>query len=423
MTDNPSPNPDPQQFPKQENKPDTEHPDDEIPELPPDADEAERIRLANMIMRQIAHHIKDGEMGTYIKFRADLAIIARIKALKWCLTKSKDFIEAARNCRVSKNDVYAIIKLRLADRIDDIKTDAEIAKRKAEAKGLAYYYPDIKEIIKTYTPPPIGSVPKDEEETGEKEAGEPDNLPGGMVGGSAGIKSNRSLNDYRRENLALSEANRLLTSKLAKAEEAARLAAQSEATIRRDREAAEQRLADAEARIAELERAGQTTDRLRNGRLGLDKLRELETSYHLKGWRGHSVNSLARQLRADFLAHCSQAVRTPPAALLARPPEFWEAQNGVSIEVLVGTPPDNPLGGGGGSSGGGSSSSADGGSLDGDSSGDGGSLDGGSSDGGSSGDGEPLDGGSSGGDDSRAALVQSIAQLLVSHCRVARVYG
>jgi hypothetical protein len=153
MTDDQSPNPGTQRFPKLETEPDAEHPDDEIPELPPNADKDERIRLAGMIMRQIAHHIEAGEMGTYIKFRADLAIIARIKALKLCLIKSDDFIQAARNCRVIKNDAYAIIKLKLADRIDDIKTDAEIAKRTAEAKRLAYHYPDIKGMIKTYTPP------------------------------------------------------------------------------------------------------------------------------------------------------------------------------------------------------------------------------------------------------------------------------
>jgi hypothetical protein len=93
---------------------------------------------------------------------------------------------------------------------------------------------------------------------------------GGKFGGSA-TKPNRSLNDYRRENLALSETNRLLQSKLEKAEETARLAEEREASLRRDRGAAEQRLAYAEARIAELLRDGDpSSDRIRNAMRNLD---------------------------------------------------------------------------------------------------------------------------------------------------------
>jgi hypothetical protein len=388
MDDDQTSNPEPEQVPGRESESASEQLNAAIPELPPDADKNERIRLANLIGRQIAYYVGQKETGTFIAFMANLAIIPRIFALKRCLVRSEDFIQAAKNCRVGKNDAYAIVRLRLDKVINDIKLDGEIAKRKAEAKGLAFDYPDLKAMIKEYTPPPVNNEPPpagdgtaDADDAGDNADGEGAN--GGARGGG---KSNRTLKDYRRENLELAEANRLLTTKLAKAEAAARMAEEREATLRRDRDAAELRLADTEARLAASLRANnnrapdnpspeftpagpdvavehglggdddddgeipfvpfKNTDpprRIRNAMLKLDEIKALESNHHIKGWRGHGATSHARQFRADFIAQWDtiEPDAPPPQRLMDQPPAFWESQHDALIGDLIPAHPDD----------------------------------------------------------------------------------
>jgi hypothetical protein len=83
--------------------------------------------------------------------------------------------------------------------------------------------------------------------------------------------------------------------------------------------------------------------RIRNGMLSLDEIKALEANHHIKGWRGHGVTSLARQLRADFISRLSTIEQddAPPQRLLDQPAQFWEGQNGVLIDDLIAAYPDD----------------------------------------------------------------------------------
>jgi hypothetical protein len=81
---------------------------------------------------------------------------------------------------------------------------------------------------------------------------------------------------------------------------------------------------------------------IQNRHLTLEQIKQLESANAVPGWRGHGVNSAARQHRAGFLKYWTDTKRTgrAPELLTDRAPDFWAGQAGVAFDDLLGVLPE-----------------------------------------------------------------------------------
>ena len=361
---------------------------DEVPALlPEDATENQRIERANLLVAQCLRFQRSKTRGTYLAFRADLAIIPRIRALKETIGGDA-FIEQAYIAGVSKNDAYNIVNTELADpqTLRDIEDGAEVERRQAESRGQPYFYPDLKAMLKKYRPPPTPSGTKD-----AVDVVVPDLAEALTEIEETLNKPNRTLKEYRAEAQRLEAENSDLQTKLVFTRDQLR---DTEAQLARHRQTAAERLmqveqlreqlaAEKQAKQAlrdqvdalqrgdnviraqfrsdktetetgiqqdqeseseakqqseteQTEREQQQQDAMCPGTMAQEAIHTVESRNKLKGFKRGTQSAdswTARAVRAEFIAACE--ARNIPVGTLPNDPTWWREHRGKTASEVA----------------------------------------------------------------------------------------